>query len=81
VQLLEKWLRGLIPVRTSSLVLVLIAVWLGFVSWLFLQDNSTNRLKDAGGMEWFWLKALIYTLFFTVVCIAIGCLFHKTRRE
>jgi len=73
-QLLEKFLHGRIPLRARTILFLLTLGWFGFISWLFLQDNEAGKLDAVSGMEWFWVKAGIYSAFFTVVALVVGLL-------
>lgn len=66
-ELLEKFLQHRVPFSSRSVVIIVIVMWFAFVSWLFVQDNGSGVLADRDGLEWFAVKAGVYSVLL-VVC-------------
>lgn len=64
--LIEKFLHDRLPLRLRTVLVGLLVTWFVFVSWLFVQDNSTGALDEWGGLKWFAVKVVFYSLFFVV---------------
>jgi len=79
--LVEKLLREKIPLRSRTVGAVLILGWFGFVSWLFVQDNSGGTLGSWSGLGWFGVKASLYTVVLGVAAVALGLLARVTREN
>jgi hypothetical protein len=62
----EKGLRGKIQIAPSTVFMALILVWVGFVGWLFVNDNELGRLDSVVGINWFIYKMGILSVFFLI---------------
>ena len=79
-ELLEKLLHDKIPLRGKTVSFLIIIAWFGFISWLFIQDNSAGKLADLKGLKWFSIKALFYSALYILASIVIGLISWITRR-
>lgn len=70
-ELFDKFLHGGIRFRPKTIWLMLTLLWFGFISWLYLQDNQTNRISDINGIKWFAVKAGLYTALYIIVSAVI----------
>lgn len=82
-ELVDKILHGRRPLGLPIVISILVLAWFGFLSWLFLQDNSGGKLDSVAGLKVFGIKAGAYTALAIVVGIAIVGIgsWHNKRRE
>jgi hypothetical protein len=69
--LIEKLLHDKLPLRVPTVLVALLLVWFVFVSWLFVQDNSSGALAWWDGLKWFAAKVGFYSLFLVAVAILL----------
>jgi hypothetical protein len=69
--LLERLLQDKLPIRLRTVFMVLVVAWFGFVSWLFIQDNSSGALANWPGLRWFSAKVGFYSLFLVAAGVVL----------
>lgn len=80
-ELVEKFLKHRVPLSGRLVSVVIILAWFAFISWLFVQDNQAGSLSTSDGLEWFAVKAGLYSGL-TVVCgiiMAVALKFTSTK--
>ena len=82
--LIERILKGEIPIRLPLLWIVLIFSWLFFMSWLFIHDNDINKVESLMDLKGYGIKVFIYSIGLIVIgtiLSILACMANKSNKS